>query len=85
MFTQAPALAAALTLTSSVRPGPASGQTPATQPPTFDGYTLIAPHYHTTTYLVDSDGKIDHYWKINCSADYPGLKGKTLAPIDEKK
>lgn len=30
---------------------------------TFDGYTLIAPAYHTTTYLVDMEGNVVHYWE----------------------
>ncbi len=29
---------------------------------TFDGYTLIAPNFHTTTYLIDMDGNVVHYW-----------------------
>ena len=29
---------------------------------TYDGYNLVAPNFHTTTYLVDMDGNVVHYW-----------------------
>ncbi len=35
----------------------------ADQSKTHDGYTLVAPNFHTTTYLIDMDGNIVHYWE----------------------
>ena len=37
---------------------------------TFDGYTLIAPYYSTSTYLLDMEGNVVHTWKHDTP---PGL------------
>lgn len=42
---------------------------------TFDGYTLIAPYYSTSTYLIDMEGNVAHAWK---SKYPPGLHAVML-------
>ena len=42
---------------------------------TFDGYTLIAPYYSTSTYLIDMEGNVVHTWKDDTP---PGLHALLL-------
>lgn len=41
----------------------------------FDGYTLIAPYFSTSTYLIDMEGNVVHSWK---SPYPPGLHAVLL-------
>ena len=52
----------AMWLAALALPMAGMGASTETESNTFDGYTLVAPNFHTTTYLIDMDGNVVHYW-----------------------
>ncbi len=65
-------LAAVLVLAAFAWPGPgdesasaAQHSGPASDGPAFHGYTLLAPIFSTTTYLIDMAGRVVHTWETD--------------------